>query len=86
MQETQRANLDGVEFRTFQSQAGKRMDCSVIMVEYLVKETGEKAVCWGRIQRMFVHRLWPDDDAPTKVVAYADWYEQVGTNPVNHLP
>ena len=42
---------------------------------------------YGKIQRMFVHFFWPDDkDAPSKVVIQAEWYEQVGTNPVNGLP
>ena len=86
MQEIERAKLDGKEFRTFSSQDGKRMDNSVIMTNYITSENNQVAIAYGIIQRMFTHRFWPQDDAPTKVVALADWYEQEGTNPVNTLP
>ena len=86
LQEIQRAKHDGKEFRTFHSQDGKRMDNSVIMTEYVSQESKEVVTAYGVIQRMFTHRFWPQEDAPTKVVAVADWYEQVGVNPVNGLP
>jgi hypothetical protein len=62
------------------------MDNSVIMTEYMHLESGQKAIAYGIINRMFTHRFWPQDDAPTKVVAVAEWYEQVGVNAVNKLP
>ena len=41
---------------------------------------------YGVITRMFLHSFWPDAEAPKKIVVQADWYEQVGKNPVNGLP
>jgi hypothetical protein len=56
------------------------------MIPYCSSETGEVCTAYGVIQRMFLHKFWPADDAPEKVVAVADWYEVVGINPVNRLP
>ena len=39
------------------------------------------------ITNMFLHSFWQHDpQAPRKVVIQANWYEQVGINPVNGLP
>jgi hypothetical protein len=36
---------------------------------------------------MFLHSFWQHDpQAPRKLVIQANWYEQIGINPVNGLP
>lgn len=62
------------------------MDDSNVMMNYISSETGNVVTAYGKIQRMFVHRMFDDESADSKVVIQADWYEHVGTNPVNGLP
>lgn len=82
-----RATLDGVEFRTLESQARFKMNNASVMMKYLSAESGDVVVGYGIIESMFVHKFWPDDpEAPEKVIIQADWFEQVGTNPTNGLP
>jgi hypothetical protein len=82
-----RASLDGVEFRTAQSQEKFKMNNACVMMNYLSAETGQEVIGYGVIQKMFTHQFWPDDpEAPEKVIVQADWYELVGANPINGLP
>ena len=38
---------------------------------------------YGRIKRLFLHKLYPDEGAREEVVAECDWYDAVGTNPIS---
>ena len=82
----ERASLDGVEFRTQRSQEKKTMDNASVMMQYQSLETRQVVMGYGRITDMYIHRFWPEEGAPEKIIVVADWYEQIGTNPVNGLP
>jgi hypothetical protein len=84
-----KAKLDGVLFRTEPSQMKMKSDNSCLMEETMLqgegKENPEKSRLYGRIQRMFVHRMHPGETSPEMVVVECDWYHATGTNQVNGL-
>ena len=49
------------------------------------KEDQTERLAVGRINRLFVHRLYKSEDAPLTVFVDAEWYELVGHNDINGL-
>lgn len=88
-----KVTLDGVTFRTVDSQRFLKQDNSWIGCEYHHSETGTRTrnsvvkTAYGRIQRIFEHRMYPSesDDAPKGVFVECDWYMEESKDPITGL-
>ena len=80
--------MDGLEFRTDESQTKFKMYNSCITYKYHDTPSRRRVLptvlTFGVIQQMFYHKMWHDSEA--KVVLDIDWYERIGDSPRNGLP
>ena len=80
--------LDGLEFRTAESQVKFKMENSCILYFFHDNSSRRRllptVLSFGVIKQMFYHQLWQNSEA--KVVLDIDWYERIGESPRNGLP
>jgi hypothetical protein len=79
IQDGPQASLDLVPFCTVAHQARRATDNSVVFEEYDNVDTGHRAVCYGRIQSIIEHHLYPEcPDTQRHVLIECDWYTPTG--------
>ena len=72
-------------FNTVEAQAKLLTDTSYIVESYQ-EAPGVVKTCYGRINTIISHQMYPDDGAPKHVLVSCDWFVPEGTNPRNGLP
>jgi hypothetical protein len=78
-QEGKQASLDQLPFCTVAHQTRRTTDNSVVFEEYDNVDTGLRDVCYGRIQSIIEHSIYPGcPDTLTHVLIECDWYTPTG--------
>lgn len=76
-QDSNKAKLDGLPFTTCRAQRDLKTDNSYVYETYIDRDSGAAAVCYGRIQSIIEHRLFPE--SPEKnVLIECEWYSPTG--------
>lgn len=71
--------MDQLPFTTVAQQLKVNTDNSVVVEEYKEPGTGRRALCYGRIQSIIEHDLYPDcPDTLRHVLIECDWYSPTG--------
>ena len=77
LQAASKASLDQLLFTTVAAQSKLRTDNSYVYERYINRDTGESAVCYGRIASIISHKLYPTS-RETHVLIECDWYSPTG--------
>ena len=80
------ATLDGLPFGTFGRQRQLTTNNSIIFEEYENRDTGALEKCYGRIQSIIEHEMYPDCPVTLRhVLIECDWYSPTGVSTPNGL-
>jgi hypothetical protein len=86
MQDGTRASLDMLPFTTSAQQNKVAADNSIVFEEYNDPATGQRAVCYGRIQSIIEHELYPGcHDTLRHVLIECDWYSPTNVTTASGL-
>jgi hypothetical protein len=81
LQAGNRATLDQLPFTTSAKSAMVNTDNSVVFEEYVHRDTGHRAVCYGRIQTIVELEMYPQcPDTLRLVLIECDWYSPTGVD------
>ena len=69
-----RASLDTVVFKTRDLAEGLKTDNSFIMMPYMNRESNKEELAYGQLTRMFQHKMYPGNGAPSHVIVDCEWY------------
>ena len=74
-QSAKAATLDELPFTTVKKQSAVTTDNSYVFEEYIHRDTGAKERCYGRIQSIVEHKMYPGcPDTLRHVLIECDWY------------
>lgn len=74
-QSAQTATLDDLPFTTVKKQTAVTTDNSFVLEEYNHRDTGARETCYGRIQSIVEHEMYPGcPDTLRHVLIECDWY------------
>ena len=85
-QSAKAATLDELPFTTVKKQSAVTTDNSYVFEEYIHRDTGAKERCYGRIQSIVEHDMYPGcPDTLRHVLIECDWYTPTAVQPCGGL-